>query len=64
MKPPVKVRCTIVEEREISLCIEQGESRVWVPRSGCFQISKEDGLMASIIEMPVWLAEAKELDYE
>jgi hypothetical protein len=62
MSEPVTVRCTILEERAIALLIEQGNLRVWVPRTGCIQISKQDGRMASTILMPEWLAEAKELN--
>jgi hypothetical protein len=64
MSKIVSVRCTILEERDISLCIEQGGSRVWLPRSGCANISKRPGAMASSIEVPEWLAEGKGLDYD
>jgi hypothetical protein len=69
MKEPAKIRCTIIEEREMSLWIEQkqprgGTLRVWIPRSPLDHISKREGEMTSTIEMPEWLAEAKGLDCE
>jgi hypothetical protein len=69
MSEPVTVRCTIVEERELALQIEQshargGTLRVWVPRSQLEHIAKRQGAMNSSITMPEWLAEAKGLDFE
>ena len=67
MKEPVTVRCTIIEEREMSLWIEQKQARngklqVWIPRSPLNHISKREGEMASTIEMPEWLCIAKGLE--
>ena len=45
----VTVRCTILEERDISMQIEQAGSYVRIPRSGCVHISKRDSPMASSI---------------
>ena len=67
-----KVRCTILEDsRDTGLAfqIEQSQARgailrVWIPRSQVEHISKRDGVMASMLELPEWLAEAKGLDYE
>jgi hypothetical protein len=69
MSEPVTVRCTIIEERELALCIEQsqargGSLRVWMPRSQLEHISKRQGTMNSKLEVPEWLCIAKGLDYE
>lgn len=70
---PARVRCIILEERDISLCIEQAQARgstlrVWLPRSQLEIISKKGSSKTGFgvdatIEMPEWLANDKGLDY-
>lgn len=70
---PAMVRCIILEEREISLHIEQEQARgatlrVWIPRSQLDHISKRGSSKTGFgvdatIEMPEWLANDKGLDY-
>ncbi len=72
-REPAFVRCIILEEREISLHIQQdqargGEVRCWIPRSQIDHISKKGknakGDMEAEIEMTEWIAEQKGLDYK
>jgi hypothetical protein len=74
MSEPVTVRCTIIEERELALCVEQSQAgqagsgafriSVWLPRSQLYHISRREEAMNSEIAMPQWLAVAKGLDCE
>jgi hypothetical protein len=63
-----QVKCTIIDDsRDTALQIEQRQARdskvvVWIPRSQVEHISKRPGHMNTIIEMPLWLVEAKRLD--
>jgi hypothetical protein len=62
---------TIIRETELAFLFVQdrdGEKREsWIPRSECKRISKRlntDETISAVIELPEWLAEAKELEVE
>jgi hypothetical protein len=72
MSETVKVTGKIIRETELAVCFEQknrgGKAREsWIPRSECTHISRrpiEGVVWHATIEMPAWLAEAKELEVE
>jgi hypothetical protein len=65
----VTIWCTILEERELALRVEQVQARdnklrAWLPRSQLHHLSKRKQPMETKIEMPEWLALDKGFDYE
>jgi hypothetical protein len=69
MSALVKVKGTILRETELALLLRQeGETReTWIPRGQCHHISRrltDDDTISAVIELPEWLAEAKELEIE
>lgn len=70
----VKVECVIIKETDMALRVSQpGLSAIWIPRSPLNHISKRPvdnwsgrtaGFKQATIDMPLWLAEQRGLDYE
>lgn len=64
----VRVTCTLLSETPAAIRVEQDGVAVWVPRSQLMHISKkpvgENGRQIAEVDMPRWLAEAKELEGE
>jgi hypothetical protein len=60
------IPCRIIEERPLSLRVEQAGSEFWLPRSQVKCISRHEdhpkGGRRATIEMPWWLAEEKGLE--
>lgn len=72
MSEPVKVKGTILHETELAIKFaqinDQGEtSIVWIPRAECSLVTKHKLIRKgweATIELPEWLADAKELEVE
>ena len=61
MQPPgelVDIECQVLIEKELSIRIDDGTKKVWLPRS---QIEIEPNGRTAIVTMPRWLAEEKGL---
>ncbi len=73
MSALVKVKGILLRETELALEIQQtiadGQAwhRAWIPRGQCHHISKRlttEDTVEAVVELPEWLADAKELEVE
>jgi len=62
-KEPTEIFCNVVEERDISICIDDGTKDVWLPKSQVIEYDPDvfDEGDDITITIPEWLAIEKGL---